>query len=91
MGSYMPGDWVLLVRQGRHNFEHYYNGPWPISAYYDNYIYSLGSPDGYNLVNKHNGTNLFTNYVCEGHPVRSLLYGSMRILEQNRKFVKSAT
>ncbi|KAI0990935.1 hypothetical protein K3495_g17252, partial [Podosphaera aphanis] len=90
MRTYVPGDWVLRVRQRRHKFEPHYDGPWAISACHANNTYSLTSPGGYKLGNRYNGTNLFPAYVRDGHPVRSLWYGSQRMLEQDRKALKEA-
>ncbi|KAI0994514.1 hypothetical protein K3495_g13668, partial [Podosphaera aphanis] len=84
MRIYAPGDWVLRVRQKKHKFEPYYDGPWAIAACHVNNTYSLVSPGGFKLGNRYNGTNLFPAYVREGHPVRSLWYGSKRMLEQDR-------
>ncbi|KHJ32457.1 putative tkp3 protein [Erysiphe necator] len=90
MRTYVPGDWVLRVRQRRHKFEPFYDGPWAISACHPSNTYSLISPGGYKLINRYNGTNLFPAYSRDGHPVRSLWYGSQRMLDQDRKRIKSA-
>ncbi|POS82548.1 hypothetical protein EPUL_005935, partial [Erysiphe pulchra] len=80
---YSPGDWVLRVRQRKHKFEPYYDGPWAIAACHANNTYSLISPGGYKLLNRYNGTNLFPAYVRDGHPVQSLWYGSRNMLNQD--------
>ncbi|KAI0994299.1 hypothetical protein K3495_g13883 [Podosphaera aphanis] len=90
MRSYAPGDWVLRVRQRRHKLEPYYDGPWAVSACHNGNTYSLVSPGGYKLINRYNGTNLFPAYVRDGHPVRSLWYGSRKMLEMDRKKLKEA-
>lgn len=87
---YSPGDWVLRVRQRKHKFEPYYDGPWAIAACHANNTYSLISPGGYRLLNRYNGTNLFPAYVRDGHPVQSLWYGSRNMLNQDRKNLKSS-
>ncbi|KAI1004419.1 hypothetical protein K3495_g3793 [Podosphaera aphanis] len=88
--TYAPGDWVLRVRQKRHKFEPYYDGPWAIAACHVNNTYSLVSPGGFKLVNRYNGTNLFPAYVREGHPVKSLWYASKRMLDQDRRNLKDS-
>lgn len=90
MRIYAPGDWVLRVRQRRHKFEPFYDGPWAIAACHKNNTYSLTLPGGYKLANHYNGTNLFPAYVREGHPVQSLWYGSQRMLNQDRDQLKVA-
>lgn len=88
--TFAPGDWVLRVRQRRHKFEPYYDGPWAISACHSGNTYSLISPGGYKMINRYNGSNLFPAYSRDGHPVRSLWYGSQRMLNQDRKNLKLA-
>lgn len=88
MRTFAPGDWVLRVRQRQHKFEPYYDGPWAIAGYHANNTYSLISPGGYKMTNRYNGTNLFPAYTCDGHPVNSLLYGSQRMLDHDRKNIK---
>ncbi|KAI1004357.1 hypothetical protein K3495_g3855 [Podosphaera aphanis] len=86
---YAPGDWVLRVRQRTNKFEPYYDGPWAIAACHTGNTYSLISPGGFLMANKYNGTNLFPAYVRDGHPVRSLWYGSNRLLESDRSRLRS--
>ncbi|KAI0995043.1 hypothetical protein K3495_g13137 [Podosphaera aphanis] len=87
---YAPGDWVLRVRQRTNKFEPYYDGPWAISACHPGNTYSLVSPGGFPMANKYNGTNLFPAYVRDGHPVKSLWYGSQRLLESDRNRLRVA-
>lgn len=77
---YAPGDWVLRVRQKNHKFNPYYDGPWAIAACHVNNTCSPISPGGFKLGTHYNGANLFPANVLEGHPVKSLWYGSKRIL-----------
>ncbi|KAI0995310.1 hypothetical protein K3495_g12872 [Podosphaera aphanis] len=88
MRTYAPGDWVLRTRQSRCKLEPFYDGPWAISACHANNTFSLKSPGGFKLINRYNGTNLLLAYGQEGHPVRSLWYGSKRMLEQDRRLIK---
>ncbi|KHJ35256.1 putative tkp3 protein [Erysiphe necator] len=88
--TFAPGDWVLRVRQRRHKFEPYYDGPWAISACHSGNTYSLISPGGYKMINRYNGSNLFPAYSRDGHRVRSLWYDSQRMLNQDRKNLKLA-
>lgn len=90
MRTYAPGDWVLRVRQRRHNFEPYYDGPWAIAACHSGNTYSLVLPGGYKMVNHYNSTNLFPAYSRDGHPVRSLWYGSKRMLDHDRNRLKAS-
>ncbi|KAI1001154.1 hypothetical protein K3495_g7045 [Podosphaera aphanis] len=87
---YAPGDWVLRVRQRTNKFEPYYDGPWAIAACHPGNTYSLISPGGFPMANKYNGSNLFPAYVRDGHPVRSLWYGSQRLLESDRNRLRLA-
>ena len=88
--TYAPGDWVLRVRQRKHKFEPYYDGPWSIAACHAGNTYSLISPGGYKMTNHYNGTNLFPAYTRDGHPVNSLWYGSRRMLEHDRRKIRAA-
>ncbi|KAI0991794.1 hypothetical protein K3495_g16393, partial [Podosphaera aphanis] len=85
---YAPGDWVLRVRQRNNKFEPYYDGPWAIASCHPGNTYSLISPGGLLMANKYNGTNLFPAYVRDGHPVKSLWYGSNRLLQSDHSRLK---
>lgn len=89
MRTYVPGDWVLRVRQRKHKFEPYYDGPWAISSCHAGNTYSLISPGGFKLINRYNGTNLFPAYVRDNHPVRSLWYGSRNMLQKDRENIRA--
>lgn len=83
--TFAPGDWVLRVRQRASKHEPYYDGPWAIISCHSGNTYRIRSPGGIELPSKYNGTNLFPAYMDDGHPVRSLWYGSKRLLEQDRQ------
>lgn len=82
---YSRGDWVLRERQRRNKSEPFYDGPFLVKeAHHDGNTYILQTPGSQILENKYHGQKLFPAYVRDGQLVRSLWYGSKRLLEMDR-------
>ena len=79
------GDWVLRQRKRNHKDEPFYDGPFVIAETNFNNGYILRTPGGVTLQNHYHGQQLFPAYVRDGHPVRSLWYGSKNLLEKDRR------
>ncbi|KAI1000484.1 hypothetical protein K3495_g7710 [Podosphaera aphanis] len=83
--TFGKGDWVLRQRKRDHKGEPYYDGPFVIAETNPSNGYILRTPGGVILQNQYHGQQLFPAYVRDGHPVRSLWYGSKTLLDKDRR------
>ncbi|CAD6502900.1 BgTH12-02574 [Blumeria graminis f. sp. triticale] len=79
------GDWVLRQRKRDHKGEPFYDGPFIVGDATPQNGYLLRTPGGFTLQNEYHGQQLFPAYVRDGHPVRSLWYGSKTLLDRDRR------
>lgn len=84
------GDWVLRQRARQHKGEPYYDGPYVIAKSNDDGTYYLRTPGGILMDNLYHGQQLFPAYVRDGHPVRSMWYGSKALLQKERKLIQNS-
>jgi hypothetical protein len=79
------GDWVLSARERNNKAEPHYTGPYLVVQAHNDDSYTLATPGGETQKNRYHGQHLFPAFEVEGHPIRSLWYGSKSALEQERK------
>ncbi|KAI1005704.1 hypothetical protein K3495_g2513 [Podosphaera aphanis] len=79
------GDWVLRQRKRDHKGEPFYDGPFVVPDASPNNRYTLRTPGGVVLKNQYHGQQFFPACIRDGHPIRSLWYGSKALLDKDRK------